>query len=448
MEEKKYLKLGNKLAYGSGDMATNFYYGVITSFMLIYLTDTMGLNAGIIGTLMALSRVLDGVTDVLFGTLIDGTKNKRGKARPWILWTIAPIAICEVLLFSMPSMSQTLQYAYFFVIYTIANDFFFTANNVAYSTLSALITPSKNERVQLGVFRFAFATIGSLLVSALTNRMVTGFGGGVAGWRMTAVVYACLFIALQLICYFFTKEVVGSEPTEKKAEKRSLWKNLKIVFSNPYFIIQLLIGTFYNVLNNNTLAVGTFYMAHKLGDPNMLGTFQLTMVFPLILGLVITPMLVKKWGIYKVNLVSMVLSTLACIPFAIFGMQGNVTMMLVFSCLRWLGAAPQIANGNALYAEVAEYSLHKDGEHVEGSIFSCSSMGTKIGQGLGTAGAGWLLAAVHYDGMAAVQPAAAVNMISFIYAVIPLIITTIMTVLLFFHKVEQKNEAYRAQEAK
>ena len=444
MEDKRYLKIGNKLAYGSGDMATNFYYGVITSFMLIYLTDTMGLNSGIVGTLMALSRVLDGVTDVLFGTMIDRTKTRFGKARPWMLWTILPIAVCEVLLFSIPNMGTTAQYAYFFVIYTIANDFFFTANNVAYATLSALITPNKNERVQLGVFRFAFATVGSLLVAAITNRLVVGFGGGVAGWRMAAIVYAVLFIALQLWCFFCTKEISdeGEEKVEK-GEKVSFLKNLKIVFSNPYFIIQLLIGTLYNVLNNITLAVGTFYMAHKLGNPDMLGTFQMTMALPLIVGLVVTPMLVKRWGIYKVNLVSMVFSTAACIPFAIAGMQGNVTLMLIASCLRWLGAAPQIANGNALYAEVAEYSLHRDGQHVEGSIFACNSMGTKIGQGLGTAGAGWLLAAVHYDGTLAVQPSAAINMISFIYAVIPLIVTVIMTVLLYFHRVEMKNEEYR-----
>ena len=228
MEDKRYLKIGNKLAYGSGDMATNFYYGVITSFMLIYLTDTMGLNSGIVGTLMALSRVLDGVTDVLFGTMIDRTKTRFGKARPWMLWTILPIAVCEVLLFSIPNMGTTAQYAYFFVIYTIANDFFFTANNVAYATLSALITPNKNECVQLGVFRFAFATVGSLLVAAITNRLVVGFGGGVAGWRMAAIVYAVLFIALQLWCFFCTKEISdeGEEKVEK-GEKVSFLKNLQ-----------------------------------------------------------------------------------------------------------------------------------------------------------------------------------------------------------------------------
>ena len=445
MEDKRYLKLGNKLAYGSGDMATNFFYGVVTSFMLIYLTDTIGLNAGVVGTLMAVSRVLDGITDVLFGSLIDRTKSRLGKARPWMLWTILPIAACEVLLFSMPSIGTTLQYVYFFVIFTIVNDFFFTANNVAYSTLSALMTPNKNERVQLGVFRFVFTTTATMVVSALTLRMVAGFGGGVKGWRMTALVYAGLFIIIQLICIFGTKEVThqGEEENIGEGGKKSLFGNLKAVFSNPYFIMQLLLGTFYNVLNNITVAVGAFYMIHKLGNPDLLGTFQLTQVFPLIIGLVITPLLVKRWGMYKVNLISMIISSMACIPFAIAGMNGAVGIMLVFSAIRWLGSAPQIANSNALIAEVADYSYNRDGLRVEGSIFSCSSMGTKIGQGLGTAAAGWLLAAAHYDGTLAVQTPQAISMISFIYAVIPMIITIVMTVILYFYKVEKANEELR-----
>lgn len=447
-KEKRYLKFHNKLAYGAGDMAANFCYNVVTSFILIYLTDTVGLNAGIVGTLMVISRVLDGITDVLAGTLIDRTHTKMGKARPYVLWTIIPVAVCEILLFSTPGMATTLQYVYFFVIYTILNDLFFTMNNVAYSTLSALITANKNEKVQLGVYRFLFATSGSMVVSALTTKMVTGFGGGVAGWRWTAIVYAALFAILELVCVYGVKELpqeelesdAGENRRTEKKEKMSFWKNIRYVAGNQYFIEQLLIGALYNMLNNITTAVGIYYMTYRLGVPEMLAIFQLSVALPLILGLVFTPMLVKRWGIYKVNLVSMIISTVACIPFAIFGMQGNVAMMLVFSGIRWLGSAPQIANSNAIIAEIATYSYRKDGVHIEGSIFSCISMGTKIGQGLGTAGAGWLLAAAHYDGTLAVQPTSALTMISVIYAVVPLIITALMTLLVGMLKVEAANE--------
>lgn len=121
----------------------------------LYLSDTMGLNTGIIGTLMLVSKFLDGISDVIFGNLIDRTKSKLGKARPWMLYAQIGVSLCLVLLFSIPGgLGTTAQYAYFFAFYTALNAIFYTANGIAYSALSALITRNKNERVQLGSIRF------------------------------------------------------------------------------------------------------------------------------------------------------------------------------------------------------------------------------------------------------------------------------------------------------
>lgn len=82
MEEKKYLKWYNKVGYGSGDIAGNVVFAFLSSFIMIYLTNTVGLNAGVIGSLIAVSKVLDGISDVIFGSMIDKTHTKMGKARP------------------------------------------------------------------------------------------------------------------------------------------------------------------------------------------------------------------------------------------------------------------------------------------------------------------------------------------------------------------------------
>ena len=95
-QEKKYLKWYHKVGYGSGDIAGNCVYQLLTSFVMIYLTDTVGLSMGIIGTLIALSKVFDGVTDFFFGRLIDKTHTKMGKARPWMLWPYIGCAISLV----------------------------------------------------------------------------------------------------------------------------------------------------------------------------------------------------------------------------------------------------------------------------------------------------------------------------------------------------------------
>ena len=147
MREKKYLKWYQKLAYGAGDLASNCSYGLVSSFLLLYLSDTMGMNTGIIGTLMLVSKVLDGVTDVFFGRMIDKTKSKLGKARPWMLYAQIGVSLCLLLLFSVPDIGETAQYAYFFVFYTSLNAIFYTANGIAYSTLSALINAEKYGHV-------------------------------------------------------------------------------------------------------------------------------------------------------------------------------------------------------------------------------------------------------------------------------------------------------------
>lgn len=98
--EKKYLKWYQKLAYGSGDLASNCSYGLVSSFVLLYLTGTLGLDSAIIGSLMLASKILDGISDVIFGTLIDRTHSKLGKARPWMLFGQVGVSLCLFLLFA------------------------------------------------------------------------------------------------------------------------------------------------------------------------------------------------------------------------------------------------------------------------------------------------------------------------------------------------------------
>ena len=154
MSEKKYLKWYQKVAYGTGDVAGNCGYALISSFMMLYLTNAVGLNSAIIGTLMMVSKLLDGVSDIFFGGLMDKTKSKMGQARPWMLYGQIGVSASLFLVFCIPSMSQTMQYVYFFVFYTAYNAVFYTANSIAYASLAAKITKNGQERVQLGSIRF------------------------------------------------------------------------------------------------------------------------------------------------------------------------------------------------------------------------------------------------------------------------------------------------------
>ena len=138
MVDKRYLNWKNKIGYGAGDISGNVVYAFLSTFLMFYLTDTIGMNVGIVGTLIAASHLLDSITDLFFGMLIDRTQSKMGRARPWMLFGYFGCTILLVAVFMIPtSWGQTAQYAYFFITYTLLNAVFYTANNIAYATLTA-----------------------------------------------------------------------------------------------------------------------------------------------------------------------------------------------------------------------------------------------------------------------------------------------------------------------
>lgn len=448
MEEKKYLKWYNKIGYGSGDIAGSGVYNFLAAFVMIYLTNSIGLNPGIIGTLMMLSKLCDGVSDIFFGAMIDKTRTKLGRARPWMLYGFIGCAITMVLIYAIPtSWGQTAQYIYFFITYTLLNAVFYTANNVAYGTLTALITKNGNERVQMGSIRFMFSYGTSIVVQAVTVGAVEFFGGGAVGWRTVAIVYAIIGLISNTISAFSVKELSDEELDgednvidEDGKVKYSLKDAAKMLLHNKYYLMiccVYILQQIYSAMINS----GIYFMTYVLGDANLLGTFSVAINLPMILGLLITPFLVKKMnGMYKLNLSGYLLGTVSRGLVIVGAYMGSVPMMLVFSAIASIGMSPLQGDLTALIASASEYTYLTQNKRLDGTMFSCSSFGTKLGGGIGTAMSGWLLAAGGYVADAAVQSASCINMLHCMYLWIPMIINFVIMLILSRLKVEKANE--------
>ncbi len=453
MEDKRYLKWYNKVGYGSGDLAANCIYGLLTSFVLIYLTDTVGLDAGIVGTLIMFSKFADGITDVFFGNLIDKTHSKLGKARPWMLWSQLGNCILLVAVFAIPeSLGDTAKYAYFFIAYTLLNAVFYTANNIAYASLTSLITKNGNERVQMGSIRFMFSLATNLIVASVTVGLVTKFGGGAAGWRTVAFIYAVIALIVNTISVFSVKELseeeltAGADATEEEApqEKISFGETFKLLIANKYF---LMIAAFYILMYIQTgiAGIGIYYMTYVIGNPAMLGTFSMAQMLPMVIGLAFTPALVKKFkGMYKVNLYGYIMAVVFRIGFIIGGYLGIIPLMLVSSALAGLCTSPVTGDINAVISAASDYTVRTKGKHIEGAMFSCSSLGIKVGGGLGSAISGMLLAASGYVANAPQQSASTLNMLNFMYLWFPMISLILISVIMYFLKVEKANADWDA----
>ena len=460
MREKAYLKWYNKIGYGSGDIAGNVIYALLSAFVMIFLTDTVGMNAGIIGSLIAASKLLDGVSDIFFGVLIDKTSTKMGKARPWMFYGYFGCAICLVAIFCIPAnISAFARYTWFFVAYTVLNAGFYTANNIAYSALTALITKNNQERVEMGSIRFMFAFGTSMLIQTITVSFVAAFGGGAAAWRTVAIIYAVVGLIANTISVMSVRELspeelAGNEinpvvydkqikegeleqvaeelkgEAQTGEEKYSLGAAFKLLVQNKYYLM-IVVSYLLMQIYSATLNMGIYFMSYVLKNANLLGVFSWAINIPMIVGLLMTPMLVQKWGgMFRLNKMGYIIGSLGRILVVVAGYMGSVPLMLASTAVAALGMSPLQGNMNALIATCSEYTYLTTGKRVDGTMYSCTSFGTKVGGGIGTAVAGWLLALSGYVGGAEVQSAACMNMLHILYLWMPMVLTILITLIL------------------
>ena len=169
------LKLSEKLGYALGDGAANIAWRGVSTFLFIFYTDVYGLDPAAVGLLMLVARSGDGISDIFMGILGDRTKSKHGRFRPWILWSAIPLGLILALLFTTPDLNDggKLIYAYItYILFTLI----YTANNVPYGALMAVMTPSHEERAVVGSYRMAGAFVGGMVVQGALLALVLQFG--------------------------------------------------------------------------------------------------------------------------------------------------------------------------------------------------------------------------------------------------------------------------------
>ena len=200
------LSLTSKLAYGCGDAGCNVVWGAMSAWLMYYYTNVAHVSALSIGTIMLISRFIDGITDIIMGLIVDNTKSKHGKARPWLLRMAIPFAIATVAMFSVPDFDTKTKLVYIFVTYNLVNTFY-TGINVPYGALSSLMTQDQYERSLLNIFRVVFAQIANFIVAATTMPLIQALGGTSRAWSMTYAIFTGVAVILFIInfstFYFF-----------------------------------------------------------------------------------------------------------------------------------------------------------------------------------------------------------------------------------------------------
>ncbi|MDR3336283.1 MAG: glycoside-pentoside-hexuronide (GPH):cation symporter [Treponema sp.] len=428
------LKFREKLAYGLGDMACNVVWGGVGAFATYYYTNSAGMAAAAIGTMFMISRVFDGVSDLIMGLIIDRTRSRFGKARPWLLWMAIPFAVAAVLLFSVPQnwgAGAKLIYAY--ITYNLLGTVVYTAINLSYGTMTALITDDSKDRTLLNVFRMLGSVIMGIIVNIAVMPMVNGFGGGPGAWRTTFIILGTVGAGLFFLCFAGTKERVGA--SAKKEDVVPIKAALGALFRNKYWYLIVINGIIGSTAAG-TMGVNIYFAKYWLNDETLVGVLSMTTMLPLLIGLFFMAPLVVKVG--KRNL--MLIGCLVLITGIIVQILGvtSLSMVLAGGILRGLGMVPMAAVGFVITADVIDYGEWKTGIRTEGLVYSASSLGTKVGTGLGAGALGWSLAFGNFDAALDVQDTPAKTAILFVFVYLPLILYCLSSVILLFYKLDKQ----------
>ena len=187
-------------------------------------------------------------------------------------------------------------------------------------------------------------------------------------------------------------------------------------------------------------------MIYILKNENLYGVFSWAINIPLIIALIFTPALVGKWkGMYKLNLTGYIIGTIGRLLVVVAAYMGSVPLMLLFTAIAAFGMGPWQGDMNAVIATCSEYTYLKKQKRIDGSMYSCTSLGVKLGGGLGTAISGWLLDFSGYEGEALVQSASCINMIQFMYLWLPVIICLLITFIMAGLNVEKANRKLKEE---
>ena len=413
------LSFGEKIGYGLGDTASNFYWKLFENFQLIFYTDVFGISAGAAGWMFFLTKFWDAVNDPMIGFLADRTRTAWGRFRPFLLWMSLPFAITGIMTFYTPDLSDNGKLIYAYITYTLVF-MAYTAINIPYGALLGVISSNSLERTSASTYRFVLAFCGGLVVQLFTNPLVKFFGGtktiekdGVlqeiaadpqTGFFWTVACYAVAAVILFTITFLTTRERV--QPEQQTNTK--FFDDVTDLLQNRPWIVLLFVGLF-QILAGWTRGSATGYYFNyyakidgryllDLGswgqyfDVGDFGFFFFVGSICAIAGMFFTRPLVRIFG-NKWLMILMMLGNAVCMGLVFFLSRDQWQAVYALHCLGAFITGPMPILLWAMYADAADYSEWLHHRRATGLVFAAATFSQKLGSALGAAVPGWLLGA-------------------------------------------------------
>lgn len=422
-----------RIGYGLGDFACNLIWQVISLYLLYFYTDVMMLDPWSISFMFIICRVIDGGTDLLVGYLIDKTKSKWGKSRPWFLFGAIPFAVAAFLAFSVPDIAPSGKLAYAYITYIFLS-FMYTVVNIPLASILPSLTADHNERTVLATYRKFFAFLGSTIVSAsvLTLVQYIGQGNEALGFRFVMG----LFGIIGCICFFLTFLLVKEENIGRVEKSATLKETLKSLYHNkPWKLFALNIMFMWTGFFLQSSAL-IYYYSYYVGSKSMAALVATIMsLVPMAANLTV-PFLSKRMG--KRNLYS----ASACIQFLglmLIMVAGKSELgILAGAVLSAIGYGAKESIYFSMQADPVDYSEWKSGLHIAGTLSSVNGFLGKVAQACAGGISGMFLALGGYVNGAAIQSTETLLAIKAMYLYIPMVLLICSIITMHFYTLDKE----------
>ena len=417
-----------KYSYGIGAYGKDLACGIVYTFLMIYFTDVVGINPAFVGTLFLMARLWDAINDPIMGMIVDNTRSRFGKFRPWIFIGTILNSVVLFLLFRKPDLEGTSLYLYYSVMYILWG-MTYTIMDIPYWSMIPTLATTKEDREKISVVPRIFASLGGLTVTTFGIALVNKLGNGnqIKGFEYFALGIVIIFIISTIVTCINVKEKTQVQVNNEKVNIKQAFNILK---QNDQLLVFIGIVLAYNLAMQLAGGAAIYYFKYVAGKESLFSVYSFFKVAE-IGGLMLFPVVTRKIGRQQVFRVAAILPMFGLITLFISGLIApqSILFISVSAVLLNLGSGFLLGSTTVMLADIVDYGEYKLGSRNESIIFSAQTLLVKLASAL----SGWLigvgLSLIGYVAGAAVQSNITIIGIRVIMTIIPSIVALVMYVI-------------------
>src|SRR5690242_16508588 len=366
MSQTPHLAVKEKIGYALGDAASNFFFQFFSLFLVFYYTDSLGISATAVGTMMLVTRLADAVIDPMVGAVADRTRTRWGRFRPYLLWFAIPYGLMGVVMFMCPDLSSAGKLAFAYITYTMMM-FVYSAINVPYSALMGVMSDTSSERTKLSSYRFVAAFGAGMLISALALPLKNylGRGNDKVGflWTMT------IFAVCSVICFLITFATTHERVRPVHDNSRKVGEDLKLLTKSLPWVLLFVISLFNLTWFCTRSGAQIYYFKYVAGDEARAQWFITSGMIATMAGIALAPWFARRLGKRQAMIILSLITTILNASFFILP-TGNQALLVTVNILSGFISGPTGAIVWSMYADAADEIEWKHGRRITGLVYA------------------------------------------------------------------------------